>query len=46
MKTLVQKATNEKLGDWLEEHPTEANKVVKKAIAASQARMAARKAAT
>jgi DNA gyrase subunit B len=44
MKTLVQKATNEKLGDWLEEHPTEANKVVKKAIAASQARMAARKA--
>ncbi|MEY2449280.1 MAG: gyrase subunit, partial [Acidimicrobiaceae bacterium] len=44
MKTLVQKATNEKLGDWLEEHPTEANKVVKKAVAASQARMAARKA--
>jgi DNA gyrase subunit B len=44
MKTLVQKATNEKLGDWLEEHPTEANKVVKKAIAASLARMAARKA--
>src|SRR5207248_10975805 len=44
MKTLVKKATNEKLGDWLEEHPTEANKVVKKAIAASQARMAARKA--
>ena len=44
MKTLVQKATNEKLGDWLEEHPTEANKIVKKAIAASQARAAARKA--
>src|SRR5438067_1541267 len=44
MKTLVQKATNEKLGDWLEEHPTEANKIVKKAIAASQARLAARKA--
>ena len=31
IKTLVQKATNEKLGDWLEEHPTEANKIVKKA---------------
>jgi DNA gyrase subunit B len=44
MKTLVQKATNEKLGDWLEEHPTEANKIAKKAIAASQARLAARKA--
>jgi len=44
MKTLVQKATNEKLGDWLEEHPTEANKIAKKAIAASQARAAARKA--
>jgi DNA gyrase subunit B len=44
MKTLVQKATNEKLGDWLEEHPTEANKLVRKAVAASQARMAARKA--
>jgi DNA gyrase subunit B len=43
-KTLVQKATNEKFGDWLEEQPTEANKVVKKAIAASQARVAARKA--
>ena len=30
-KSLVQRATNEKLGDWLEEHPTEANKIVKKA---------------
>jgi DNA gyrase subunit B len=44
MKTLVQKATNERLGAWLEENPTEANKMVKKAIAASQARLAARKA--
>jgi DNA gyrase subunit B len=44
MKTLVQRATNEKLGDWLEENPTEANKIVKKAMAAAQARMAARKA--
>ena len=26
-----QKATNEKLADWLEENPTEANKIVKKA---------------
>ncbi len=44
MKTLVQKATNDKLGQWFEENPTEANKVVKKALAASQARMAAKKA--
>jgi DNA gyrase subunit B len=44
MKTLVQRATNEKLGDWLEENPTEANKIVRKGIAAAQARDAARKA--
>jgi DNA gyrase subunit B len=44
MKTLVQKATNEKLSDWLEENPPEANKVVKKAVAAAQARDAAKKA--
>jgi DNA gyrase subunit B len=44
IKTLVQRATNEKLGDWLEEHPTEANKIVKKGIAAQRARAAAREA--
>ena len=44
MKTLVQKATNERLGDWLQENPTEANKVVKKAIQAAQARNAAKQA--
>jgi DNA gyrase subunit B len=44
VKTLVQRATNERLADWFEENPTEGNKVVKKAIAASQARMAAKKA--
>lgn len=44
IKTLVQKATNEKLGDWLEENPTEANRVVRKAMAAAQARAAAKKA--
>jgi DNA gyrase subunit B len=44
IKTLVQKATNEKLGDWLEENPTEANKIVRKSIAAAQARDAAKKA--
>ena len=44
MRSLVERATNEKLADWLEEHPTEANKIVKKALAAAQARMAARQA--
>jgi len=44
MKTLVQRATNDKLGQWFEENPTEANKIVKKAIAGAQARLAAKKA--
>ncbi|MGZ8606208.1 MAG: toprim domain-containing protein, partial [Actinomycetota bacterium] len=44
IKTLVQKATNDRLGQWFEENPTEANKIVKKGLAASQARMAAKKA--
>ena len=45
IKTLVQKATNERLGEWFEENPTEANKIVKKAIAGAQARMAAQEGA-
>ncbi len=44
IRSLVTRVTNEKLADWLEENPTEANKIAKKAIAASQARMAAKKA--
>jgi DNA gyrase subunit B len=44
MRSLVEKATNEKLGDWFEEHPTEGNQVVKKAIQAQRARVAARQA--
>ena len=44
VKTLVQKATNDKLGQWFEENPAEANKMVKKALAGAQARMAAKKA--
>ena len=44
VKTLVQKATNDKLGQWFEENPSEANKMVKKALAGAQARMAAKKA--
>jgi DNA gyrase subunit B len=44
IRSLVQKATNARLADWLLENPTEANRIVKKAIAASQAREAAKKA--
>ncbi|MHB8670234.1 MAG: DNA topoisomerase (ATP-hydrolyzing) subunit B [Acidimicrobiales bacterium] len=44
IRSLVQKATNEKLAEWLEEHPTEARQVVAKATQASRARVAARQA--
>ena len=37
MRSFVQKATNEKLTEWLDENPTEANKVVKKAQASAAA---------
>ncbi|MDR3069082.1 MAG: DNA topoisomerase IV subunit B, partial [Cellulomonas sp.] len=40
----VQKVVNERLGDWLDAHPGEAKDVIRKAIQASVARMAARKA--
>jgi DNA gyrase subunit B len=44
MRSFVQKVTNEKLAEWLEENPTEANRIVKKAIEASRARAAAKSA--
>jgi DNA gyrase subunit B len=44
MRTLVQKATNEKLAEWFEENPKEANRIVAKAKAAQTARLAARSA--
>ena len=44
MRSFVQKATNERLAEWLEENPSEANKVVKKGLAAAQARVAAKNA--
>ena len=43
-KTFVQKVVNDQLGDWLERNPGQAKEVVKKAIQAAAARMAARKA--
>ncbi len=44
IRSLVERSTNEKLGDWLEEHPTEARQVVQKSTQAARARMAARQA--
>ena len=44
MRSLVEKVTNEKLADWLEENPTEARLAVQKAMQAAHARMAARQA--
>jgi DNA gyrase subunit B len=44
MRSLVERATNEKLAEWLEEHPSEARQVVAKSVTAARARMAARQA--
>ncbi len=44
IRSLVERATNEKLAEWLEENPTEANQVVKKSLVAQRARVAARQA--
>ena len=44
MRSLVEKATNERLADWLEENPAEARKIVQKATLAARARLAARNA--
>ncbi|MFK7920228.1 MAG: type IIA DNA topoisomerase subunit B [Ilumatobacter sp.] len=43
-RSFVQKATNERLAEWLQEHPNEAAKLVKKGLAAAQARAAAKNA--
>ena len=41
IRSLVERATNEKLAEWLEENPPEARLIVAKAIQASRARVAA-----
>ncbi|RMH76664.1 MAG: type IIA DNA topoisomerase subunit B [Actinomyces sp.] len=41
MRSLVEKVTNERLAEWLEEHPGEARKIVTKALNAARARVAA-----
>ena len=43
-KTFVQRVVREKLVDWFDAHPNEARDIIRKAISASQARIAARKA--
>ncbi len=44
IRSFVERATNEKLAEWLEEHPTEAKVIVTKSTQAAHARMAARQA--
>ncbi len=44
IRSLVERATNEKLTEWFEENPTEANQVVKKSLLAQRARVAAQQA--
>ncbi|MEI2638844.1 MAG: DNA topoisomerase (ATP-hydrolyzing) subunit B [Microthrixaceae bacterium] len=44
MRSLVERSTNEKLAEWLEEHPSEAKRILQKAIQAGRAREAARNA--
>ena len=43
-KTFVQRVAGQQLGDWFDRNPTQARDVIRKAIQASQARIAARKA--
>jgi len=44
IRSLVERATNEKLAEWLEENPREAHQVVQKSTVAARARLAARQA--
>ncbi len=44
VKAFVQKVVNDQLGDWLDRNPNAAKDIIRKAIQAAAARMAARKA--
>jgi DNA gyrase subunit B len=44
VRSLVERATNEKLAEWFEENPREANQVIQKGLLAARARVAARSA--
>ena len=43
-KTFEQRGLTDKLGDWFDSHPSEAKNIIQKAIEASRARLAAKKA--
>jgi DNA gyrase subunit B len=43
-KSFVQKVVNDQLGEWFEKNPGEGRDIIRKSMAAAQARMAARKA--
>ncbi len=44
VRSLVERATNEKLAEWFEENPREANQIIQKGMLAARARVAARSA--
>ena len=44
VRSLVERATNEKLADWFEENPREASQIIQKGLLAARARVAARSA--
>ena len=44
IRSLVERATNEKLAEWLDENPREASQILQKALLAQRARVAARQA--
>jgi DNA gyrase subunit B len=44
MRSLVERATNDKLAEWLEQHPSEGKAIVTKSVQAARARVAARQA--
>ncbi len=44
VRSLVERATNVQLAEWLEEHPSEAKRILQKALQAARAREAARNA--
>ena len=44
VRSMVERATNEKLTDWFEENPREANQIIQKGLLAARARVAARSA--
>jgi DNA gyrase subunit B len=44
IRSFVERVVNEKLADWLEEHPPEGRRIVAKATQAARARIAAKKA--